>query len=89
MIHFKYWGKNEAFSCRLRMAQDDKAPLRTHLGYIKSRGVHTDHADCVCAPIVEDMIEHGIDEWQGYYPAEQYPGNVQKRVRAVWPYRAA
>lgn len=26
------------------------------------------HADCVCQPIVEDMIEIGIDVWQGVIP---------------------
>ena len=26
------------------------------------------HADCICQPLVEDMIEIGIDIWQGTIP---------------------
>lgn len=26
------------------------------------------HADCICEPIVEDMVEMGIDAWQGVIP---------------------
>jgi hypothetical protein len=26
------------------------------------------HADCICEPIVDDMVEMGIDVWQGVIP---------------------
>ena len=26
------------------------------------------HADCICQPLVEDMVEIGIDIWQGTIP---------------------
>ena len=30
--------------------------------------LYVHHADCVCQPIVEDMVEIGIDIWQGVIP---------------------
>ena len=48
--------------------------------YIHSRGVMIQHhADCVCAPIVEDLVELGIDVWQGIIPQNNIP-DVQRRV---------
>ena len=30
--------------------------------------LYVHHADCVCEPIVEDMVEIGVDIWQGVIP---------------------
>lgn len=30
--------------------------------------IYMHHADCICQPIVEDMVEIGIDIWQGVIP---------------------
>ena len=30
--------------------------------------IYMHHADCICQPIVEDMVELGIDVWQGVIP---------------------
>lgn len=38
-------------------------------GYMKDHGVIViHHADSFCEPIVEDMVEVGIDIWQGVLP---------------------
>jgi hypothetical protein len=48
--------------------------------YIHSRGVLVQHhADCFCAPIVEDMAEIGIEVWQGIIPQNNIK-EVQKRL---------
>ena len=31
------------------------------------------HADCICQPIVQDMVELGIDVWQGVIPQNDIP----------------
>ena len=30
--------------------------------------IYMHHADCICQPIVEDMVEIGVDIWQGVIP---------------------
>lgn len=38
-------------------------------GYLRSQNIIIQHhADCVCAPILEDMIELGINVWHGCIP---------------------
>jgi hypothetical protein len=48
-------------------------------GYIKSRGVLVQHhADCVCHEIVEDMVDLGIDMWQGVIPQNDIKGIIER-----------
>ena len=37
------------------------------------------HADCICEPIVTDMVEIGIDIWQGVIPQNNIRG-IQQRI---------
>lgn len=49
-------------------------------GYIRSRGkrvIH--HADSYCATLVDDMIEMGIDCWEGCLPSNDIPA-LQKKI---------
>lgn len=48
-------------------------------GYIKSRGVLVQHhADCVCHEIAEDMVDLGIDMWQGVIPQNDIKGVIER-----------
>ena len=82
MVHFHDdWGNKRS----LFMSPDTwRKMIKPHYeriyGYIKSRGVIIQHhADCVCAPIAEDMAELGIDIWQGVITQKNIPA-VQKRL---------
>ena len=37
------------------------------------------HADCICEPLVEDMVEMGIDAWQGVIPQNDIVA-IQRRT---------
>jgi methanogenic corrinoid protein MtbC1 len=51
-----------------------KEPYRKFYGYIRSQGiVAIHHADSYCAPIVEDMVDIGIQIWQGALPENDVP----------------
>ncbi len=83
MVHFHDdWGNKRS----LFMAPDVwRKMLRPHYeriyGFIKSRGVMIQHhADCVCAPIIEDMADLGIDVWQGVIPQNDIV-SLQKKLK--------
>jgi hypothetical protein len=49
-------------------------------GYIKSRGVQImHHSDSYCVPIIHDMVDVGIDIWQGVLPSNDIP-KLQKEL---------
>ena len=49
-----------------------KEPYRRFYGAIRSRGVIAiHHADSYLVPIVEDMVEIGIQVWQGVLPEKR------------------
>lgn len=48
-------------------------------GYCKERGVLVmHHSDCVNDDVAEDMVELGIDMWQGCIPQNDIPGVVKR-----------
>lgn len=50
-------------------------------GYIKSQGVQVvHHADSYCREIANDMIDVGIDVWQGVLPSNNIPA-LQKELK--------
>jgi corrinoid protein of di/trimethylamine methyltransferase len=51
-----------------------KEPYRKFYDYIRSQGiVAIHHSDSYCVPIVEDMVEIGIQIWQGALPENNIP----------------
>jgi len=49
-------------------------------GYLKKRGVLIQHhADCYCQGLEEDMVDLGIDMWQGVLPSNDIKA-IQKKV---------
>ena len=42
--------------------------------------LYVHHADCICEPIVEDMVEIGIDIWQGVIPQNDIV-SIQERTQ--------
>ena len=48
-------------------------------GYVKSRGVLIQHhADCVSHEVAEDMVDLGIDMWQGVIPQNDIKGVIER-----------
>jgi hypothetical protein len=46
--------------------------------------LYVHHADCICEPIVEDMVDLGIDIWQGAIAQNDIPA-IQKRTNHQLP----
>ena len=46
--------------------------------------LYVHHADCICEPIVEDMIELGVDIWQGVIPQNDIVA-IQKKTAGKLP----
>ena len=58
-----------------------KEPYRRFYGAIRSRGVIAiHHADSYLVPIVEDMVEIGIQVWQGVLPENNIPA-LQEQLK--------
>ena len=74
------WGTKNALFMKPEMWREFfKEPYRRFYGYIRSRGVIAiHHADSYLAPIVEDMVEIGIQVWQGVLPENDIPALQQK-----------
>ena len=69
------WGTKEALFMKPEMWREFyKEPYRRFYGYIRSRGVIAiHHADSYLVPIVDDMVELGIQVWQGTLPENDIP----------------
>ena len=70
MVNFDDWGSKTQLFLPPRVWREILKPLyKRFFGYIKSRGVITmTHCDCYAQDICEDMVEVGIDIWQGVTP---------------------
>lgn len=76
------WGTKESLFMSPEMWREFfKEPYRKFYGYIRSRGVIAiHHADSYLAPIVEDMVEIGIQAWQGVLPENDIPA-LQEQLK--------
>ena len=58
-----------------------KEPYRRFYSYIRERGcIALHHADSYLVPIIEDMVEIGIQVWQGVLPENDIPA-LQKQLQ--------
>ena len=69
------WGTKDALFMQPDIWREFfKEPYRRFYGYIRSRGViAAHHADSYLVPIIEDMVEIGIQCWQGVLPENNIP----------------
>jgi corrinoid protein of di/trimethylamine methyltransferase len=69
------WGTKDALFMKPEMWREFfKEPYRRFYGYIRSQGVIAiHHADSYLVPIIEDMVELGIQGWQGVLPENNIP----------------
>ncbi len=69
------WGTKTSLFMKADMWREFfKEPYRRFYGYIRSRGVITiHHADSYLVPIIDDMVEIGIQVWQGVLPENDIP----------------
>ena len=76
------WGTKDALFMKPEMWREFfKEPYRRFYGYIRSRGVIAlHHADSYLVPIVEDMVELGIQVWQGVLPENDIPA-LQRQLK--------
>ena len=74
------WGSKRAlFMHPDTWRQCIKPHFKRLYGYYKSRGVLIQHhSDCVNHEIAEDMVELGIDMWQGVIPQNNIKGVVER-----------
>ena len=70
MVNFDDWGAKTQMLLPPRTWREILKPLyQRFFGYIRSRGVIVmNHCDCYAQDVCEDMVEAGIDIWQGVTP---------------------
>jgi len=70
MVNFDDWGAKTQMLLPPRTWREILKPLyQKFFGYIRSRGVIVmNHCDCYAQDVCEDMVEVGIDVWQGVTP---------------------
>lgn len=74
------WGSKNSLFMSIDMWREFIRPQYEKIyGYLKEQGVIiVHHADCFCEPLVEDMIDLGIDVWQGVVPANNIEAILRK-----------
>ena len=75
------WGTKDALFMKPEMWREFfKEPYRRFYGYFRSQGIITvHHADSYLVPIIDDMVEIGIQVWQGVLPENDIPA-LQRRL---------
>jgi hypothetical protein len=75
MVNFSDWGSKTQLFLPPRVWREILKPLYARFfNYVKSRGVITmNHCDCYSQDICKDMVEIGIDIWQGVTPENDIP----------------
>jgi len=82
VIHFHDdWGSKDALFMSPEVWRAIIKPRHKRIvDAVKETGtIFMHHADCICEPIVEDMVEIGIDIWQGVIPQNDILG-IQRRI---------
>jgi hypothetical protein len=82
MIHsHDDWGTKHSLMMQPGMWRDMIKPHYEKLyGYIKAQGILiSHHADCYCESLIEDMVDLGIDIWQGTTPENDIVG-IKKQL---------
>ena len=79
-VNFDDWGEKHKMFLPPRVWREILKPLYAKFfGYIKSRGVITmQHCDSFAEDVCQDMVEIGIDIWQGVTPENNLPAIVEK-----------
>jgi len=80
IVNFSDWGAKTQMFLPPRVWREILKPLYARFfGYIKSRGVIPMlHCDSYAQDVCEDMVEIGIEVWQGVTPQNDIPAIVEK-----------
>ena len=80
IVNFDDWGNKTQLFLPPPVWRDILKPLyERFFGYIKSRGVIVmNHCDCHAEEVCEDMVEIGMDVWQGPTPENDIPDVIKR-----------
>lgn len=80
IVNFDDWGSKTQLFLPPRVWREILKPLnKRFFEYIKSRGVIVmNHCDCYAQDVCEDMVEIGIDIWQGPTPENDIPAIIER-----------
>ena len=78
------WGSKQNVFLPPRVWREIIKPLQREIADAihESGMIYMHHADCICQPIVTDMVELGIDIWQGVIPKVDIAGITEEEIRA-------
>ena len=80
IVNFDDWGNKTQLFLPPAVWREILKPLYDRFfGYIKSRNVITmNHCDCHASEVCEDMVEIGMDVWQGPTPENDIPDVIKR-----------